>query len=96
MSSVTAKIREWLRLDKEVLASPTRAKRPREAQRSRLAGLALRPEPRPKPEGRQRASTREAMEPRRTEFDLQGQHFVGTSQRTKSGRSCYWTGSQRS
>ena len=33
------------------------------AERSTLAGLALRPEPRQKPEGRQHASTREAMSP---------------------------------
>jgi hypothetical protein len=38
--------------------------------------LALWPEPRPKPEGRRRAVAREAVEPRRTEFDLQGQPSV--------------------
>jgi hypothetical protein len=43
------------------------------AERSRLAGLALRPEFRPKPEGHQRALAREAMSLGEQSFDLQGQ-----------------------
>ena len=51
---------------------------PTPPRRSRLAGLALRPEPRPKA---RRPPTRfhaRGDEPRRTEFDLQGQHLVRT------------------
>src|SRR5436190_2636303 len=47
------------------------------SQRSRLAGLALRPEPRPKARRRPTRFDARGDEPRRTEFDLQGQHFVG-------------------
>jgi hypothetical protein len=43
---------------------------------SRLAALALRPEPRPKPEGHQRALAREAMSLGEQSSDLQGQLSV--------------------
>jgi hypothetical protein len=46
------------------------------AQRSTLAGLALRPEPRPKPEGHQRALAREAMSLGEQSSELQGQLSV--------------------
>ena len=45
-------------------------------QRSSLVGLALRPEPRPKPEGHQRALAREAMSLGEQSSDLQGQLSV--------------------
>jgi hypothetical protein len=50
-----------------------------------------------KPEGRQRASDARGDEPRRTEFDLQGQHFVGTSLMTlnySARRIALYTASQ--
>jgi hypothetical protein len=47
-------------------------------ERSRLVGLALRPEPRPTARRPPTRSCARGDEPRRTEFDLQGQHFVGT------------------
>ena len=46
------------------------------AQRSRLVGLALRPEPRPKARRPPTRVDARGDEPRRTGFDLQGQHFV--------------------
>jgi hypothetical protein len=66
------------------------SKRAREAaQRSRLGQLALRPEPRPKARRPPTRVVARGDEPRRTEFDLQGQHFVGRCwSELNFGRSC--------
>jgi hypothetical protein len=44
-----------------------------------VVGLALRPEPRPKARRPPTRFDARGDEPRQTEFDLQGQHFVGTA-----------------
>ena len=56
------------------IGSPIERRTP--SRRSRLTGLALRPEPRPKARRPPTRFDARGDEPRRTEFDLQGQRLV--------------------